>query len=125
MTLRLKFLSAALVVGSLFAGCCSYRVSTVGDRTMCDIDNSCLLVFVGLPVASGDPEHPNENESVAFTDTTTLSNNLSIAYRAMSRHGANALHNVTSFRTEEQFFFFLLKRSTLHTSAELVKTPVK
>lgn len=125
MTSHFKAISTALVIASLFAGCCSYRVSSVGNRTMCDIDNSCLLVFVGLPVFSGDPDHPNEDECVAFTDTTTLSNNLSIAYRAMSRHGANALHNVTSFRTEEQVFFFLLKRSTLHTSAELVKTPLK
>ena len=125
MTLRFQALSAALVAGSLFAGCCSYRVSSVGGRTMCDVDNSCLLVFVGLPVFSGDPDHPNEDEGVAFTDTTTLSNNLAIAYRAMARNGATSLHNVTSFRTEEQVFFFLLKRSTLHTSAELVKAPVK
>lgn len=120
----MKVLALLSLSACLFAsGCCAVRVSTKGDRTLCDADNSCLLVCNVIPLFSGDPKYPNKNECIGFENTTTVSNNLVLINRERMRHKADALRDVTSFRTEEQVFFFLLKRSTLHTSAEFVYLP--
>ena len=76
-----------------------------------------------IPIVSGDPDSPDE--CVGFEDTTTLANNLRMINRELVRHHADAVRELTSFRTEERVFFFLLKRSTLHSSAELVRNPSK
>ena len=113
----------AALAALAFAGCCHSRVSTRGDRIMCDVDNSCLLVLNLIPIVSGDPDSPDE--CVGFEDTTTLANNLRMINRELVRHRADAVRELTSFRTEERVFFFLLKRSTLHSSAELVRNSSK
>jgi len=124
MTVRLvRLLAAAAFAGLVCFGCCHSRVSTCGDRIMCDVENSCLLVFDYIPICSGDPDNPSE--CIGFEDTTTLSNNLCMINRELVRQHADAIRELTSFRTEEQVFFFLLKRSTLHSSAELVRNPKK
>ena len=119
----LSVAAGAALAALAFAGCCHSRVSTRGDRIMCDVDNSCLLVLNLIPLVSGDPDSPDE--CVGFEDTTTLANNLRMINRELVRHRADAVRELTSFRTEERVFFFLLKRSTLHSSAELVRNPSK
>lgn len=117
-TLLLIFVVA--LAGILSGGCYSVNVSTKGDRTMCLANNSCLLLFGFIPIASGDIDGSDDTSVVFFKDTTTLANNLRLVDRAMRAEHATKTRDVSSYRTDETILILILRRTTLRTSAELV-----
>ncbi len=92
---------------------------------MCVVDNTCLQAFGFIPLVSGDVDSPDDDGMVLFRDTTTVANNVRLVERAMRGRRATGLRNLTSYRTDEQILIFLLKRTTLRSSAELVQEPLQ
>lgn len=111
-----------LLLGTLLAltGCYSVHVSDEGGRKMCLAGNSCLLLFDFIPIVSGDVDSAYDSDFVFWRDTTTVANNLRLVERAMQNERATSWRDTASFRTDESVLVFLLKRTTLWTSAELV-----
>ena len=116
---KLLLLFAALNL--LLAGCCCTKTCREGGRDMCYIENSGWKLFGHVPIASGDPIHPNEDKVVWFEDTVTLDVNVNLLGRVMREGGYTGLYDLTSYRTEEIIIPFLFKRYIYHTSAELLK----
>ncbi len=107
-------------LGLMLTGCASIHVCDKGAHTLATVNNTCWYLFDCLPMASGDPEHPNKISTCLFRSTTTLENNMRLLETAMRVHEAESLINVNSYTTDESVFFFLLTRHACYTSAELV-----
>ena len=105
----------------LLGGCCMSKVCDRGGHEMCYIENSGWKILNFIPIASGDPDFVNQNQSLWFEDTVTLDTNMKLLEREMKKHGSTAYRDIISYRSEEQVFILLLKRHTLHTSAEILK----
>lgn len=103
----------------LFGGCCSIRTTTSSGRTMCVVENYGWRLWDLFPIASGNPDSPDESGARWFTDTVTLENNQKLLDRAMKRAGAVGLAFENSYMTDEQTLFTFYRRS-LYTSAELI-----
>ena len=119
--MRNAILTAIFFSLAALSGCCYYEVCNLGGREMCVIQNSGWKILNFIPIASGNPDMPNLGNSIWFADTVDLDSNMKILDLAMRRHHATGLKDLSSFKTEEQIFVFLLKRYTLHTSAEILK----
>lgn len=103
------------------AGCfCSVQVSDEGGRKLCLVENSGWKLFNLIPIASGDIDYPNREVCVWFENTVNLKNNIRLLEEEQERRGLRNLRDLCSYKTEEQAFFFLFKRYTYHTSAELL-----
>ena len=79
-----------------------------------------LLTFI--PIASGDPGHPNEVASRWFEDTVNLDSNMRILGAEMKAAGVTEVANLTSHRTDEKYLVFILARRAYRTSAVLLKS---
>ena len=98
------------------SGCATAKFSNVGGRTIADVTNTGWYLLNLIPLASGNPEHPNAFGCKLFSRTVTLENNI-----RMLDYGYG---EVVSYTTDESVLFFLFKRHACHTSAELIrKTP--
>ncbi|MGN0855151.1 MAG: hypothetical protein ACI4R9_06495 [Kiritimatiellia bacterium] len=116
----------------LFAltGCATAKISDVGGHTIADVANTGWYLFNLIPIASGNPERPNAADCRIFSRTVTIENNLRMLDYAMRTYlddpallARVRYGEVVSYTTDESVLFFLLKRHTCHTSAELVLTP--
>jgi len=114
-------LSILLLAMTFITGCASYSVTSVGGRTTVDVQNSGWYLLSFAPIASGDPDEPNEVGCRFFEDSVKLANNMKMLKQAMAAYGASDTDNVVTYSTNEKILFILLKRYTMHTSAELVK----
>ena len=85
------------------------------------IMNTNWLLLSLIPIASGDPQRPNEDTCRWFYDTVTLQNQMSMLESDVRRAGASRAENVFTVSTNESVFMFLLQREKMHTSAVLVK----
>jgi len=112
--------SLFLAAFAMLAGCASVTVCRTGE-TMVDVENTGWYLFCALPIATGDPEHPNENFCYYFEDTVTLENNAKMLDAIAAKERAVRVDDVVSYTTDEHVFLFMLKRKSLHTSAVLVK----
>lgn len=106
---------------SILSGCVSITTSTVGEREMIVIENNGWKFLNCMPIASGDPDYPNQEVSIWFRDSVTLNNNMWMLNEEIKKRGARGFKDLCSYKTEEQTFLFLFKRYTLHTSAELTR----
>ncbi len=113
--------AAALLGAAATCGCSTVKVCSEGGHTMCIIENSGWKMLNLIPIASGDPHHPNENSCRIFRNTVTLENNMKMLDWTMRKYGATGVKNLTSHMTDEQVFIMLFKRYTYHTSAELTR----
>lgn len=113
-TLLLSAIAAAL------CGCATIRYSNEGGKTMVDITNTGWYLFNLIPIASGNPDAPNECSCSLFRQTTTLENNIRLLDYAATYRNAKSIRSVNSFWTDENVLIILLKRHSCHTSAELV-----
>lgn len=86
-----------------------------------EVSNASLLFLSVLPIASGDPSAPNSGGGLWFEDSTTVANQLKMLEDEAARIGATRAVDVTTLRTDESLFFFLLQREKIHTSAILVR----
>ncbi len=110
----------AALAALLLAGCASVRISSKGDRTMVDINNTGWYLLNLIPLASGDPHDPNGCSCMLFRRTVTLENNMKLLDYAVRKTGADSFGSVVSYTTDESVLFILLKRHVCHTSAELI-----
>ena len=112
--------AAAAIAALALAGCASVEFSDVGDRHMVDITNTGWYFLNFIPLASGNPESPNDCSCKLFRQTTTLENNVRLLDYAVRKRGARGVNSVISSWSDEGVLFILFKRHTCHTSAELV-----
>lgn len=123
----MKRLLPLLIPALALAGCATAKFSDVGGRTIADVTNTGWYLFNLIPLASGNPEHPNAVGCKLFSRTVTLENNLRLLDYAMRDYInnpaelANARYGeVISYTTDESVLFFLFKRHACHTSAEII-----
>jgi len=86
-----------------------------------EIENSGWFLLNCIPLASGDPVFPNSTACKFFSNTLTVENNLRALRTEMRIAHGTHVANVTSHRTEESVFLFLLSRKACHTSAVILK----
>lgn len=115
LRLGLLVLSLALV-----SGCCSYTVAAVDGRKTVYAQNNGWFLFGLIPIASGDPEYANREVCIWFCDSLTLEVNQMILDEAARKHGARGFRNLSSYTSSEPAMFFLFKRKTFNSSAELI-----
>ena len=87
-----------------------------------EIENSVWLFLNFIPIASGNPDRPNENSCRFFRNTVNLENNMKVLNREMEIEGVTSVANLTSRYADEKYLFFILARRACHTSAVLIKT---
>lgn len=109
----------SLISAALLAGCATIRSSDAGGRQMVDIENTCWMLLYCIPLASGEPNEPNEALCRAFQNSATLKNNMKMLDRARKEAGATRIENLAS-RFSDTTYLFLLNRYSCQTSAELV-----
>ena len=115
--MRYALLFAAFLA---ISGCASVDYSDAGGRTMVDITNSGWYLFNFIPIASGNPDCPNESDCRFFKETATVENNVKMLDFAATERKAKSIKSIKSSWTDESVFIILLKRHVIHTSAELV-----
>ena len=103
-------------------GCATVSYSDKGGKTMVDVANTGWYLFNIIPLASGNPESPNECDFRLFQQTTTLENNIRMLDYAATERNASGVKDVSTYTSDECVFIILLKRHIIHTSAELVIT---
>jgi len=115
-----RYTAVFLTVLTLFlAGCATVKVASENGRTMVDAENSSWRLLWCLPIGGGDCKDPNDDFCVWFRDTATLKNNMRLLDYARERKGARAVKDVQSYLTDDNYLIFL-RRTAIHTSAELV-----
>ena len=98
---------------------CSTPVAAV------EIENSVWLLFNLIPVASGNPDHPNSYKCKLFRNTVNIANNMKVLREEMTNEGVTKVTNLTSHYADEKYLFFLLARRACHTSAVLIESGAK
>ena len=121
-------LAFALLVGT---GCTSVHVTRAYNGVRVDggrqpaatveVENSGWYLFTFIPIASGNPEAPNEVSSQWFTDTVTVGNNIKVLKDVMRRERITEVANLTTHCSDEKYLVFILARRAYHTSAVLLK----
>ncbi|MBO5648170.1 MAG: hypothetical protein J6S30_05365 [Kiritimatiellae bacterium] len=101
------------------SGCASVDYSDAGGRAMVDIKNSGWYLFNFIPIASGNPDRPNEFGCKLFKETATVENNAKMLDFAATERKAKSIKSIKSSWTDESVFIILFKRHVIHTSAEL------
>ncbi len=119
----MKRLAFLLLAALLAGGCATVHYSDEGGKTMVDVANTGWYLFNLIPLASGNPEAPNEVGFKLFRQTTTLQNNVRLLDYAATERGASDIKAVSTFTSDESVFIILLKRHIIHTSAELIIPP--
>lgn len=102
------------------SGCATVNYSDAGARTMVDITNSGWYLFNFIPIASGNPDRPNESDCRFFKETATVENNIKMLDFAATERKAKTIKSIKSSWTDESVLIILLKRHAVHTSAELI-----
>ena len=87
---------------------------------MVNIENSGWYLLNFIPIASGNPEHPNTSTTRLFSKTVTLENNVKMLDKAIRDEGAVAVRDINSFTIDEHVLLIVLKRHAYHTSAQLL-----
>ena len=122
----------ALFASLLSGGCMSVLKSSEFEGVKVDggytpaavveIENSVWLFLNFIPLASGNPDRPNENSCRFFRSTVNLENNMKVLNREMEAEGVVSVANLTSRYADEKYLFFILARRACHTSAVLIRT---
>ena len=109
-----------LLLAAALAGCCTVKISKENGRDMVEVKN-CGWKFLGLlAIATGNPEEPNNECCLLFTDSLFLDVNMMLLDNAMKKYGYRSFRNISTYQTNEGMLF-LFSRKTFHTSAELVR----
>ena len=130
-----RLIPLAVAVALLASGCTTVlkskefgNVKVDGGTTpvaAVEIENSVWLLFNFIPVASGNPDHPNSYRCKLFRNTVNLPNNMEVLRAEMAREGVSEVVNLTSHYADEKYLFFLLARRACHTSAVLIQSGAK
>lgn len=114
-------MKAPALILLLAAGCCSVHVSKEGGRDMVEIKTEGWKILNCIPIASGDPDYPNQNVTSWFTDNVTLKTNMRLLDESLRERGYRNFRDLTSFKADETVIPLLFKRYAYHTSAEMLK----
>ena len=114
-----RFVLVVLLAVS-FAGCCSVKICKDGGRDMIEVKNCGWKIFGLWAIASGNPEEPNNECCLLFTDSLFLDVNMMLLDDAMKKHGYRSFKNVSTYKTRENALF-LFSREAYRTSAELIR----
>ena len=109
-----------LLLAAALAGCCSVKITKEGDRDMVEVKNCGWKIFGLWAIATGNPEEPNNECCLLFTDSLFLDVNMMLLDDAMKKHGYRSFKNISTYTTRENALF-LFSRQAYHTSAELIK----
>ena len=130
-----RLIPFAVAVALLASGCTTVlkskefgNVKVDGGTTpvaAVEIENSVWLLFNFIPVASGNPDHPNSYRCKLFRNTVNLPNNMEVLRAEMASEGVSEVVNLTSHYADEKYLFFLLARRACHTSAVLIQSGAK
>ena len=124
--------SHLLLALALFgAGCTSVHVTRSFNGVRVDggrqpaatveVENSGWFLLTFIPLASGNPQAPNEIDCQWFTDTVTVGNNIKVLKAVMRRERVTEVANLTTHCSDEKYLVFILARRAYHTSAVLLK----
>ena len=116
----MRQLAIAAIAALMATGCATVTITEENNFHGVAVKNTGWYLFSLIPIGSGNPEKPNKVSFKCFRDTATVENNMKLLEYAIKENGASGIRNITSFVTDEKIFVILLKRFTIHTSAELV-----
>ena len=108
------------IFAMLFFGGCSTIRTCKEEKIMVEVQNSGWYLLNFIPLGSGDPHKPNTTSCNLFRNTVTLDNNIDMLNYAMRQEGAVGVRHLTTYTNDEYVFIVLLKRHSMHTSAELI-----
>ena len=109
-----------LALTAALAGCCTVKISKDGGHDVAEVKNCGWKLFGCLALASGNPEEPNNECCLLFTDSLSLDVNMMLLDDTMRKHGYRSAKNIFSYTTNENALF-IFSRLTYHTSAELIR----
>lgn len=113
-------IGCAALAALFVTGCVNVQVGTEGQELV-SVTNDGIFLFCAIPICTGDPNYPNEQVANWFTNTVTVATNMRVLEEEAAARGAHDVKDVVSYMTEEKMLWFILKRKTYHTSAQLVK----
>lgn len=112
-------------------GCASVKMTSAFNGVKVDdgytplatvsIENTGWFLFNCIPLASGNPQHPNETGCLFFQNTVTLDNNMKMLDTTMTREGATCFEHLTSHQKDDFYYFFILYRRTCQSSAVILR----
>ncbi len=121
----------ALLLLLCAAGCASVKMTRAFNGVKVDngytplatvsIENTGWFLFNCIPLASGNPERPNDADWHFFRNTVTLDNNMKMLDATMARHGATCFEHLTSHLKDDFYYFFILYRRTCQTSVVILR----
>ena len=103
-----------------FIGCVNVKTIHGDDADVVTINNEGYFLFKCIPLASGDPDSPNMNRFIMFSDTLKVKTNMRLLAKETERMGAKDVSDIVTFTTEESVIPILFSRETFQTSARLV-----
>lgn len=116
----MRQLAIAALAALMAAGCATVTITEEKEVHGVAVKNTGWYLFSLIPLGSGNPDKPNQVSFKCFRDTATIENNMKLLEYAIKESGASGVKNLTSFVSDEKILIILLKRFTIHTSAELV-----
>lgn len=121
----------ALLLLLCAAGCASVKMTRAFNGVKVDngytplatvsIENTGWFLFNCIPLASGNPERPNETDWLFFRNTVSLDNNMKMLDATMNSQGATCFEHLTSHLKDDFYYFFILYRRTCQTSAVILR----
>ena len=116
----MKRFALILLLAVTFAGCCTVKICKDGGHDMVEVKNCGWKIFGLWAIASGNPEEPNNECCLLFTDSVFLDVNMMLLDDAMKKHGYRSFRNISTYTTSENALF-IFSRKAYHTSAELIR----
>ena len=121
----------ALLLLLCAAGCASVKMTRAFNGVKVDggytplatvsVENTGWFLFNFIPLASGNPERPNETDWLFFRNTVSLDNNIKMLDATMRQQGATCFEHLTSHLKDDFYYFFILYRRTCQTSAVILR----
>lgn len=108
------------VLSALFAGCVSVKTIHGDSTDVVTIENEGYFLFQCVPLATGDPDYPNEDSFRMFSNTLNVNTNMRLLVEEITRRGAKDVSDITTFTNDESIIPVLFGRRTMQTSARLV-----
>jgi len=102
-----------------FSGCATVKASTEEGRTIVSGECTSWRIFWWIPLFGGDCDDPNDDYCAWFQNTATLENSVKLLDYACRKKHARGVKDVNTL-VEEEHFFFIMRRTAIYTSAELV-----
>ena len=121
----------ALLLLLCAAGCASVKMTRAFNGVKVDggytplatvsVETTGWFLFNFIPLASGNPERPNETDWLFFRNTVSLDNNMKMLDVTMRQQGATCFEHLTSHLKDDFYYFFILYRRTCQTSAVILR----